>query len=92
MSCKYKSECPSASGWCEGPKQDFSRCVAFLVSAYEELRRSRPPVLYLCDRKACETCSPECFHTTDIRHARNFALATGNRCGFVETGGGENGN
>ena len=35
MSCKYKDQCPSYSGWCEGPKQDFSRCVEFLVTAYE---------------------------------------------------------
>ena len=35
MSCKYKGECPSYSGWCEGPKQDFSRCVEFLITAYE---------------------------------------------------------
>lgn len=25
--------------------------------------------LYLCDRKRCETCSPECRHTFDIQHA-----------------------
>lgn len=35
MSCRYKNQCPSYSGWCEGPKQDFSRCVEFLVTAYE---------------------------------------------------------
>ena len=33
MSCKYKGECPSASGWCEGPKQNFERCIPFLVSS-----------------------------------------------------------
>lgn len=35
MSCQYKDQCPSYSEWCEGPKQDFSRCVAFLITAYE---------------------------------------------------------
>ncbi len=35
MSCKYKNKCPSYSGWCEGPKQDFSRCIPFLVTAYD---------------------------------------------------------
>jgi len=31
-------------------------------------------VLYICDKKACATgCSYDlCFHTTDIRHAKNF--------------------
>lgn len=29
-------------------------------------------ILYLCDHR-CECCSyPECDHTTDISHARNF--------------------
>ena len=29
-------------------------------------------VLYLCDRRVCEKCSPDCHHTTDISHAQNF--------------------
>jgi len=29
-------------------------------------------ILYLCDRKACEQCNPECQHTKDIYHAINF--------------------
>lgn len=33
MSCQFKNECPSYSGWCEGPKQDFEKCIPFLVSA-----------------------------------------------------------
>ena len=32
-------------------------------------------MLYLCDRRACEKCFPECHHTKDITHARNFQLA-----------------
>ncbi len=39
MSCKYRNVCPSYSGWCEGPKQDFSRCVPFLLTAYENEKR-----------------------------------------------------
>ncbi len=35
MSCKYKNECPSYSGWCEGTKQNFALCVQFLVGAYD---------------------------------------------------------
>ena len=33
MSCKYKPDCPSSSGWCEGPQQHYERCVPFLISA-----------------------------------------------------------
>lgn len=39
MSCRYKNECPSYSGWCEGPKQDFSKCTQFLITAYENVIR-----------------------------------------------------
>ena len=31
-------------------------------------------VLYVCDRRACDQCSHECNHTTDISHAKNFEL------------------
>ena len=33
MGCKYKPDCPSRSGWCEGPQQHYERCVPFLISA-----------------------------------------------------------
>lgn len=33
MGCKYKRDCPSSSGWCEGPQQYYERCVPFLISA-----------------------------------------------------------
>lgn len=33
MSCKYKDECPSASGWCDGPKQSFERCIPYLIAS-----------------------------------------------------------
>ena len=29
-------------------------------------------ILYLCDRRACEHCGPDCNATPDIFHARNF--------------------
>lgn len=38
MSCQFKKECPSYSGWCEGPKQDFANCVTFLIAAYKRLQ------------------------------------------------------
>lgn len=34
-------------------------------------------LLFLCDRKACAKCSyPQCKHTPDLKHARNFAPAS----------------
>ena len=33
---------------------------------------SYPVKLYLCDRKQCVSCNPECKHTTNIEHAVNF--------------------
>lgn len=94
MSCKYKEECPSYSGWCEGPKQTYERCIPFLVSAVERAReeaaqaRDSPKVFYECDRRACKTCRPECHLTGDINHAENFQ-----NCGglMIEGGGDCNG-
>ena len=48
MSCRYKEECPSYSGWCEGPKQDFSRCVEFLITAYENEKEKKPSIGRAC--------------------------------------------
>lgn len=36
-----------------------------------------PRILYICDRRACDTCSPECKHTCDPRHAKSFELIGG---------------
>lgn len=38
-SCRFKNECPSYSGWCEDPKQDFSRCIPFLINAYNSVKK-----------------------------------------------------
>lgn len=75
MSCQFKSECPSYSGWCEGPKQDFSHCVRFIISAYNRAKSEQPKVAYECDRRNCERCdNPDCNHTVNVRHAKNFQL------------------
>ena len=91
MSCKYKNECPSYSGWCEGPKQEFERCIPFLISCVETAHaelKATPIVLYECDRRACESCNPECRLTKDIRHAENFQMTA---FGVMVEGGDENG-
>ena len=85
MSCQFKDECPSYTGWCESPSQDFSRCIPFLVSAVRsrearvaELEAAAAPadprVLYRCDGRACQKCSPECHLTSDLRHAASFEV------------------
>lgn len=33
-----------------------------------------PHVLYLCDRRACDTCGPTCKHTSNIKHAVGFVV------------------
>lgn len=38
-------------------------------------RKRRADVLYLCDKKACSQCRPDCLHTTDPNHAVNFSFA-----------------
>ena len=78
VSCQFKNECPSATGWCEGPKQDFSRCIPFLVSAVQarddkirELECRRMPAFR---EIPVFECDQECSHTPDIRHAKNFHI------------------
>lgn len=29
-------------------------------------------ILYICDRKACKDCNPDCYYTEDVSHAVNF--------------------
>ena len=78
MSCKYKAECPSYSGWCEGPKQSFERCIPFLITALENERSKQPKMSFICDHRACTECHShgdgpeECRHTSDVRHAAHF--------------------
>lgn len=52
---------------------------------------TKPTVLYLCDGKACgDECPNEwCKHTSDVRHARNFAKGFDDNLGgnlFYEVG------
>ena len=41
-----------------------------------EHKNPNPPetmTFYICDQKACDQCSyPDCKHTNDIKHAKNF--------------------
>lgn len=32
-------------------------------------------IYYVCDRTACENCNPDCNHTSDVAHAKNFTPA-----------------
>lgn len=51
------------------------------VIELEEQLEARVPImpadtllspLFICDRRACDTCHPECMHTKDLRHAKHF--------------------
>ena len=80
MSCQFKDECPSYTGWCESPSQDFSRCIplrsreARIAELEAAAAPADPRVLYRCDRRACQKCSPECHLTSDLRHAASFEV------------------
>ena len=39
-------------------------------------------ILFFCDQRACEICYPECQHTTDICHAKEFEFHRTNKGGF----------
>ncbi|ADL03361.1 hypothetical protein [Lacrimispora saccharolytica] len=47
------------------------------------LVRNVENIMFLCDRRACDTCLKECKHTSDIKHAENFQLSMGGKR-FIE--------
>ena len=54
--------------------EEIGQPVVILPSSI--LRAKERNILFLCDRKACEKCSyPQCRHTPELEHARNFAPA-----------------
>lgn len=46
-------------------------------------------IYYVCDRKKCAPCDPDCKHTSDITHAKNFTPADINGKYPVKAGGAE---
>ena len=53
---------------------EIGKPVVILPSSI--LRAKERNILFLCDRKACEKSSyPQCRHTPELEHARNFAPA-----------------
>ncbi len=71
MGCGYKEECPSYNGWCEGKKQDFSRCIPFLITAYENVKEGREKYqeLSLIVDKLCEA-GLDTFRSARIKEDR----------------------
>ena len=59
--------------------------IAALEIAIESLGTN---VAYICDEAACAECGQEfirdCYHTTDIRHAKNFKEVSPNVGVFFE--------
>ena len=54
--------------------EEIGREVVILPASVSQARERN--ILFLCDRKACERCIyPQCRHTPDIEHAKNFAPA-----------------
>lgn len=62
--------------------QALQETVDGLYKKVDDLIRARtepappehPKVFYVCDRRACEKCDPDCKYTSDITHAVNFEL------------------
>lgn len=76
MACEFLETCPGAIGRCvrEEAAPDAS-CAGRLICAYLAAQQRESAVLYLCDQEQCEQCSAvfgQCFHTSDIQHAKNF--------------------
>ena len=53
---------------------EIGQAVAILPNSVSQAKERN--ILFLCDRKACERCCyPQCRHTQELEHARNFAPA-----------------
>lgn len=39
-----------------------------------DIALNRQPVLYICDRRKCDTCRVDCRLTEDFRHAENLVI------------------
>ena len=44
----------------------------YMLDITELDSRVMPRMYYVCDRRACDCCNPECSHTCDPRHAKHF--------------------
>lgn len=76
MACEFLEICPAAIGKCVRAEADPGPdCAGRLICAYLETHPKKQNIFYLCDQRQCEDCSAlcdECFHTSDINHAKNF--------------------
>ena len=56
--------------------RDRCKDIANMISKH--MNDGTDPACYICDRKACgDKCSPECTHTNDPKHAKNFEYMFG---------------
>lgn len=46
-----------------------------LEEILDKREENKKGIMFLCDRRACDTCLKECKHTSDIKHAENFQLS-----------------
>ena len=61
---------------------DLRRRIEELIDKYAEKAADTPApapapspvILYICDRRACDSCHPDCMYTSDIRHACSFNM------------------
>lgn len=52
----------------------FSTLLSVLTGEALPVKTQSEDIRYICDRRACEVCDPDCRATKDIRHAKNFEL------------------
>ena len=82
MGCKYIDQCPSADGWCNNNVADYKKCVQFLVTAYEsvkkelqEYRNTRLSPNQIRELKEIQKIIPDGYTPDDIRTAQQLAGA-----------------
>lgn len=66
------------------PEKAINRIVT-LKWLKDKAGASTTTAIYLCDRKKCVQCdNPDCHHTDDVRHAKNFEPVPGSSYLYAE--------
>lgn len=59
------------------PSEGLLKEPEYIATDNVKTAHLEPAVYYVCDRRACTICYPECTHTKEVAHAQNFENVDG---------------
>ena len=57
-------------------KVPFKIIAEIAVEPGDDKTQLKMSCLYICDRMQCENCIPECYLTSNVRHAKKYDIFT----------------